>query len=229
MSVILNNLRFSYPGSGSDAGRVILDINHWVVESGEAVFLQGQSGSGKSTLLNLLSGVLSGASGEISVLGQRLDAMSGHQRDRFRANHIGYVFQQFNLVPYLDALDNIRLANRFSSRQPAPERPLSEIQSLLAGLQLAQSEWSKPASRLSIGQQQRVAIARALVNQPELLIADEPTSSLDQENRDNFMAVLMERVKQDGITLIFVSHDRTLEHHFNRVERLADINHAGGR
>ena len=225
MSVILNNLRFSYPG----ADTATLEIAHWQVDSGDAVFLQGQSGAGKSTLLNLISGVLSGATGEISVLGQRLDAMSGSQRDRFRANHIGYVFQQFNLVPYLDALDNIRLANRFSSRQQSPERPVSEIQALLDDLQLSEADWSKPASRLSIGQQQRVAIARALVNQPEVLIADEPTSSLDQENRDNFMQVLMERVGRDGITLIFVSHDRTLEHHFKRVERLSDINRAGGR
>lgn len=225
MSVILNNLRFSYPG----ADTATLEIAHWQVDSGDAVFLQGQSGAGKSTLLNLISGVLSGATGEISVLGQRLDAMSGSQRDRFRANHIGYVFQQFNLVPYLDALDNIRLANRFSSRQQSPERPVSEIQALLDDLQLSEADWSKPASRLSIGQQQRVAIARALVNQPEVLIADEPTSSLDQENRDNFMQVLMERVGRDRITLIFVSHDRTLEHHFKRVERLSDINRAGGR
>lgn len=225
MSVILNNLHFSYPGSRL----ATLEIDHWAVNSGEAVFLQGQSGTGKSTLLNLISGVLSGATGEVSVLGQRLDAMSGSQRDRFRANHIGYVFQQFNLVPYLDALDNIRLANRFSSRKQSPERPLSEIQALLEDLQLSEADWSKPASRLSIGQQQRVAIARALVNQPEVLIADEPTSSLDQENRDNFMQVLMERVERDRITLIFVSHDRTLEHHFKRVERLSDINRAGGR
>lgn len=224
MSVILNNLRFSYPG----ADTATLEIDHWQVDSGGSVFLQGQSGAGKSTLLNLISGVLSGATGEISVLGQRLDVMSGSQRDRFRANHIGYVFQQFNLVPYLDALDNIRLANRFSSRQQSPERPVSEIQALLDDLQLSEADWSKPASRLSIGQQQRVAIARALVNQPEVLIADEPTSSLDQENRDNFMQVLMERVGRDGITLIFVSHDRTLEHHFKRVERLSDINRAGG-
>jgi len=225
MSVILNNLHFSYPGSH----QATLDIDRWAVNSGEAVFLQGQSGTGKSTLLNLISGVLSGATGEVSVLGQRLDAMSGSQRDRFRADHIGYVFQQFNLVPYLDALDNIRLANRFSSRKQSPERPLAEIQALLEDLQLSEADWSKPASRLSIGQQQRVAIARALVNQPEVLIADEPTSSLDQENRDNFMQVLMERVERDRITLIFVSHDRTLEHHFKRVERLSDINRAGGR
>jgi putative ABC transport system ATP-binding protein len=225
MSVILNNLHFSYPGSRL----ATLEIDHWAVNSGEAVFLQGQSGTGKSTLLNLISGVLSGATGEVSVLGQRLDAMSSSQRDRFRADHIGYVFQQFNLVPYLDALDNIRLANRFSSRKQSPERPLAEIQALLEDLQLSEADWSKPASRLSIGQQQRVAIARALVNQPEVLIADEPTSSLDQENRDNFMQVLMERVERDRITLIFVSHDRTLEHHFKRVERLSDINRAGGR
>lgn len=228
MSVILNNLQFSYPGADAER-QPVLNIDHWAVESGEAVFLQGQSGCGKSTLLNLISGVLSGATGEISVLEQRLDAMSGSQRDRFRANHIGYVFQQFNLVPYLDALDNIRLANRFSSRKQSPERPLSDIQALLEGLQLSESEWSKPASRLSIGQQQRVAIARALVNQPEVLIADEPTSSLDQENRDNFMQVLMDQVERDRITLIFVSHDRTLEHHFKRVERLSDINQAGER
>ncbi len=227
MSVFLKNLRFAYPGAHE---KQLLNIDQWSVQAGERVFLQGESGSGKSTLLNILSGILTGNTGVVSVLGQRLDHMSGRQRDRFRANHIGYVFQQFNLVPYLSALDNIRLANRFASAGTGKvhgEAPsLSGMQTLLSGLQLAQPEWHKPTAQLSMGQQQRVAIARALVNQPELLIADEPTSSLDQGNRDNFMSVLLDYVDRRDITLIFVSHDRALAHYFSRVDRLTDINGA---
>jgi len=148
--------------------------------------------------------------------------MSARLRDKFRANHIGYVFQQFNLFPYLDALENVRLAAQFSTGKP----PVSgdHIRELLSTLSISSTEWDKPTSRLSIGQQQRVAIARALVNNPELLIADEPSSSLDQHNRDRFMSLLMSLVEDHKMTLVFVSHDMSLSQYFGRVEALSDFN-----
>jgi putative ABC transport system ATP-binding protein len=223
MAISLENVQFSYPGLPD---KTVLNIRHWSVSIGEHVFVHGPSGGGKSTLLNLLSGLFKPSQGKVSVLGKRLDQMSSRQRDRFRANHIGYVFQQFNLMPYLDAIDNIQLAAHFF----AAKRKVSidEIGELLGALNISPSDWHKPASRLSIGQQQRVAIARALINNPGLLIADEPSSSLDQQNRDSFMSLLMSLVERHRITLLFVSHDMALSKYFGRVEALSDINASRG-
>lgn len=220
MAIELRDVRFAYAEAPDKS---VLDIPHWSVPRGEQVFLHGPSGTGKSTLLNLVSGMLPASHGEVLVLGQALGDLSTRQRDRFRANHIGYVFQQFNLIPYLDAVDNVQLASHFSNqRKSAPSH--EEITELLATLKLSRDDWETPTGRLSIGQQQRVAIARALINQPELLIADEPTSSLDQVNRDNFMAVLMSMAEQSGITLLFVSHDMSLARFFKRVDAITDLN-----
>ena len=222
MAIFLHHVSFAYPQAPQ---KKVLDIPHWSLASGEQVFIHGPSGGGKSTLLNLLSGILRADDGEVSVLGERLDQMSNRRRDRFRANHIGCVFQQFNLIPYLDAIDNIRLAAHFAAKKQAS---LShETDELLSALGIALSDRCKPTAELSIGQQQRVAIARALINKPQLLIADEPSSSLDQENRDSFMALLMSLVKAQQITLLFVSHDLSLAQHFGRIEALSDINTAG--
>ncbi len=221
MSIELHDLRFAYPDT---PGATILDIPRWSVAAGERLFVHGPSGSGKSTLLGLLSGILPCQSGHVDVLGQRLDTMQGRQRDRFRANHIGYVFQQFNLIPYLDARENIELARHFCRRDGE-----QDSEALLAQLGIAAADQRKPTARLSIGQQQRVAIARALVNGPELLIADEPTSSLDTDNRDAFMSLLMAMATEHGFTLLFVSHDLSLGQYFDRIEALDAINHAAGR
>ncbi len=220
MMITLNNVRFSYRESPN---KTVLDIPHWAVPENRHTFVHGPSGCGKSTLLNLLSGMLHTTHGEISVLGQRLDQMRNRQRDRFRADHVGYVFQQFNLIPYLNAIDNIQLASHFSTQRNT-KTIRAEIEALLSTLNIDISDWQKPTAKLSIGQQQRVAIARALINKPELLIADEPTSSLDQRNRDNFMEVLMSLVDAHKMTLLFVSHDMTLSCYFERVEALAEIN-----
>lgn len=219
MAIDLQNVQFSYPGVPD---KTVLNIRHWSVSPGDQVFLHGPSGGGKSTLLNLLSGILRARYGEVSVLGERLDQMSNRQRDKFRANHIGYVFQQFNLIPYLGATDNIQLAAHFSARKRQVLE--NEIHELLSSLGIPPDDWHKPTARLSIGQQQRIAIARALINNPELLIADEPSSSLDQQNRDNFMSLLMSLVDKHGITLLFVSHDMSLSQYFGRIEALSDIN-----
>jgi putative ABC transport system ATP-binding protein len=221
-AIELENVSFSYP---EDSGRPVLNIPYWCIQTSEHVFVHGQSGSGKSTLLNLISGILSPDSGRVSVIGSRLDKMTTKQRDHFRANQIGCVFQRFNLIPYLNSIDNIQLArylaNKFS-REPSEQK----IEPLLRKLKLGDNEWEKPVSHLSMGQQQRVAIARALINNPQVLIADEPTSSLDESNRDTFMSVLMEMADIHGTTLLFVSHDLSLKTHFNRVESMSDINNA---
>ncbi len=224
MTVNLRNIYFAYPDTPN---KRVLDIPSWTVRHQEKVFVHGPSGGGKSTLLNLLSGILAPTAGEVSILGNRLDQMGRRQCDKFRANHIGYVFQQFNLIPYLNAVESVQLATHFGKPGRSGVR-LDEIEGLLEVLNVSPDDWYKQTNTLSIGQQQRVAIARALINKPELLIADEPTSSLDQYNRDNFMSVLMSLVTDNNITLVFVSHDMSLSRYFKRVDALSDISRLNG-
>ncbi|MDF2177077.1 ABC transporter ATP-binding protein [Aliiglaciecola sp. CAU 1673] len=190
----------------------ILDIPDWTVSKGQRVFLYGPSGSGKSTLLNLLSGILSPWQGQICILEQDLSRMKAGARDRFRARHLGMVFQQFNLLPYLSVRDNIALAHYFS---PESNDDPSWLRHILERLGLTEELLARKASDLSVGQQQRVALARALLNRPELIIADEPTSALDTELRDQFMQLLLSCVKETQSTVIFVSHDRSLAEYFD--------------
>jgi putative ABC transport system ATP-binding protein len=218
--VSIEDLSFHY----DEGTKPVLQIPHWQVQRGERIFLHGPSGSGKSTLLNLLAGVLLPSSGSIEVLGKSLNRLSGRQRDKLRARHVGVVFQQFNLIPYLNAVENIKLAGYFAGTLHGGETGTQ----LLNALGIASHLHSLPAGRLSIGQQQRVAIARALVNQPELLIVDEPTSALDNQNSEAFMTLLLDQVEQHDTALIFVSHDQSLASAFTRVEALDDINLAGG-
>lgn len=220
MTITLSNVQFSYP---EQPNLPVLNIPSWSLLSGEKVFVYGPSGGGKSTLLSLLSGLLLTDEGSIHVFGQPLEKMTSRQRDKFRANNIGYVFQQFNLIPYLNAVDNIRLASYFAKSSSSVSLN-NDIKVLLTTLNMPETDWNKPVRTLSIGQQQRVAIARALINKPKLLIADEPTSSLDPKNRDAFMALLMSVVEENDTALLFVSHDMSLSQYFNRVELLSDIN-----
>lgn len=221
-AVKISHLYFSYPGKIPAA---VLDIPDWRINRGERVFIKGPSGSGKSTLLNLLAGILTATQGSIEILGQDLDALSARKRDAFRANHIGIVFQQFNLIQYLSVLDNILLAAHFGKKN-GNDIDL-KTQQLFAALALDCALMTKKAGDLSTGQQQRVAIARALINSPEILIADEPTSALDSDTRDAFMKLLIGISQTQGNTLIFVSHDTVLAQHFQHVVNLAEINHAG--
>jgi len=152
--------------------------------------------------------------------------MSGSQRDRWRAQHIGVVFQQFNLIPYQSAINNIRFAAEFAKKASNAKH---RAQQLLIALGIESELFDQPSARLSIGQQQRVAIARAMINQPELLIVDEPTSALDSKNRDAFMSLLLEQVEQQNTALVFVSHDLSLAEAFPRTDSLTDINQARER
>ncbi len=207
----------------------ILSIQSLRVLQGEKVFLQGASGSGKTTLLGLIGGVLQPQQGEVRVLEQRLQNFSQARRDAFRVAHIGFVFQLFNLLPYLSVLDNVLLPCRFSlaRRQRIKAKgstAQSEAERLLQHLQLEPALYQRPVTALSVGQQQRVAVARALIGQPELLIADEPTSALDTDTRDAFLSLLLQECQDNCTTVIFVSHDAALAKHFERRINLADIN-----
>lgn len=218
-AIEITDLRFSYAGANDNP---VLDICAWTVHRGQQLFLQGPSGCGKSTLLNLLAGVLMPDRGDIRLLGHSLTGLSSRQRDQFRARHIGVVFQQFNLIPYLCVIDNIRLAAHFANRPCA--LLYERIQTLFERLQLSITLLSRRADMLSVGQQQRVAIVRALINTPEILIVDEPTSALDADASDAFMALLLELSRDNSSTLVFVSHDKSLAQYFDENLCLQNIN-----
>ena len=220
----IDHLRF-----GWHPDRILLDLEHLQLEAGETLLLRGASGSGKSTLLNLIGGVLVPASGSIRLLGKALETLRPALRDRLRADHVGYIFQQFNLLPYLDAKSNVDLACSFSRRRRVRSGAAGALKAeqLLERLQLDPAELAgRPASTLSGGQQQRVAAARALIGAPELVIADEPTSALDSDSRDQFLTLLFEECRRAGAALLFVSHDRSLEARFDRRIELGAINGA---
>jgi putative ABC transport system ATP-binding protein len=217
----LHDLRFAWPGARRDT----LAIPALHIGAGETVFLHGPSGCGKSTLLGLLAGVLVPTAGEVRLRGQPWSALRGAVRDRLRADHLGYIFQQFNLLPYLSVLDNVWLPCRFSAARAA-RAGATQAQDLLQRVALPAELWPRRADALSVGQQQRVAAARALIGAPELVIADEPTSALDAALRDDFMALLLQQCRAAGSTLVFVSHDERLAAAFDRRLSLPELNAA---
>jgi putative ABC transport system ATP-binding protein len=219
----LDQLNYRWKGQSSDT----LAIPQLQVKTGEHIFLRGESGSGKTTLLNLLAGILAPTQGKIRLLGEDLEKASSRKRDRFRADHMGVIFQQFNLLPYLSVIENITLPCHFSSRrkQKAGDAEAT-AKRLLDHLQLDTSLRQKRVTELSVGQQQRVAVARALIGQPEIIIADEPTSALDTGTRDRFIQLLFSEAEAQKSTIIFVSHDPQIATHFPRVIELSEINKA---
>jgi len=225
--VAANGVRFGWPGAPP-----VIDLAALTVAPGERVFLRGPSGSGKSTLLNLIAGVVVPQQGSLRVLGRELRELSGAGRDRFRADHVGFIFQLFNLIPYLSVIENVCLPCEFSPRRKARAIKSGgsirgEAVRLLSHLDLTPPVQCKPVTALSVGQQQRVAAARALLGAPELVIADEPTSSLDADRRASFLELLFAECERERAALIFVSHDSTLAARFDRVLELTDINRGG--
>ena len=225
-AVALEGVRFRWPGGDRD----VLAIDALSVGRGERVFVRGASGSGKSTLLSLIGAIAVPREGRVHVDGVALDTLAGGARDAFRADRIGFIFQLFNLLPFLGLIDNVLLPCRFSAaraaRATAGGHTLeAEARRLLGTLGLDVAALSRRAvTELSVGQQQRVAAARALIGSPPLLVADEPTSALDADARRDFIELLFAEVRAVGATLVFVSHDRELEHGFDRVVDLARIN-----
>ncbi len=220
----LDNVTYTWPGAAAPC----LRIDHLQVAAGRTVFLHGPSGCGKSTLLGLMAGVLQAQSGSVALLGQDWGALGGAARDARRADHLGVVFQQFNLLPYLSVLDNVLLPCRFSTLRArrCEGGAVAAAQALLQRVGLGAALWARRADALSVGQQQRVAAARALIGRPELVIADEPTSALDAARRDDFMQLLLATCAAYGATLVFVSHDERLATAFDERLSLPELNHA---
>jgi putative ABC transport system ATP-binding protein len=204
-----------------------LEVPSFHVAAGERVLMVGPSGSGKSTFLSLLSGIAVPQVGAIRVMGTDLTALAGSERDRFRADHLGIIFQMFNLVPYLSCIDNVLLPLGFS---PARRRRVGdrnaaarEGRRLMSRLGLDPAVFAdKPAAEMSVGQQQRIAAARALIGRPDLVIADEPTSALDRDLQKAFVALLGDEVAAGGSALLMVSHDSSLTPLFDRIVPLAE-------
>jgi putative ABC transport system ATP-binding protein len=220
-AVCLKDVRFSYRKD-----RPVLDIPTLAIEQGESVFAFGPSGSGKTTLLGLLAGILRADSGSVQALGHDLSQMSSSQRDHFRGSHIGYIFQMFNLIPYLTVEENIGLPCRLDSvrRQRLGSASLHQAVNQVAERLGIESLLKENVVNLSVGQQQRVAAARSLIGTPWLVIADEPTWALDSDHRERFIELLFENCRAAGSTLIFVSHDRSLMHLFSRSMSLPELN-----
>jgi putative ABC transport system ATP-binding protein len=220
-AVELGGLSFRYEGRPE-----ILNIPSLVIGRNARVFLYGPSGSGKTTLLGLLAGVLRATAGSVCVLGRDLGMMTNAQRDAFRGSHMGYIFQLFNLIPYLSVSENIVLPCRLH----AERRQRLSGQSLEAAARVAAERLGivpllhQKVTRLSVGEQQRVAAARALIGTPEVILADEPTSSLDHDHRERFLDLLFDCTDAAGSTVIFVSHDRSLMSMFHHAVSLSDIN-----
>jgi putative ABC transport system ATP-binding protein len=225
-AISLQNLQFAWPQDSHP----LLYLPELNLAHGDHTFLFGPSGSGKTTLLSLLGGLLLPQSGHLQVLGVDLPTLSSPQRDAFRAQHIGFLFQQFNLLPYLSLVENVTLPCRVSKERAKRVGSTSqawktEAERLLSQLGLGELlAASRHTRELSVGQQQRVAAARALIGAPELVIADEPTSALDADARHLFVELLFEECERAGATLVFVSHDHSLASRFSRQLSLRDLN-----
>jgi ABC-type lipoprotein export system ATPase subunit len=194
------SVKFSHPGQAMSS---FPDLR---VNAGESLLILGKSGSGKTTLLNLLAGLLSPASGEVIVDGVVLSSLSGQQLDLFRGKNIGIVFQKPHLISALNVRQNLELAHFFSKKKGR------EIKALLGELGILDKAESSVLT-LSEGEAQRVSIARALANEPKVILADEPTSSLDDENTEKVVLLLQQQAAKIGAALIIVTHDQRVKNH----------------
>lgn len=209
-------------------GEELIRIPRLEVPRGEKVLIRGRSGCGKTTLLTLLAGIRRIDRGSLRIRGQELKELSSRGRDRFRGDHMGYIFQQFNLIPWLSVEENIRAPLLFSPVKRAKEKGRSEerTREMLAALSLEETAHKK-ARDLSIGQQQRVAVARALVGGPELILADEPASALDPATKEEFLRLLFRECGKRETTLLLVSHDALLKEGFDREIPFEELNGGG--
>jgi putative ABC transport system ATP-binding protein len=200
-----------------------LNIESFFIQLREKLFLQGPSGSGKSTLVGLICGTILAQSGAVCVNSILLKELTGPQLDRHRANNIGIIYQMFNLIPYMSALENVLLPLEFSKIRKlrtgsSNSERRKEALRLLERLGLdAERDGNSYPGNLSVGQQQRVAAARALIGNPGLIIADEPTSSLDDKNQQNFLDLLFSEVEENHASLLMISHNRGLAENFDRI------------
>ena len=202
-----------------EGGRVeVLDVERFELSAGEQVALRGSSGAGKTTLLHIAAGIVKPDSGVVEVAGSDIAPLSEAARDRWRARHIGYIYQSFHLLQGFSALENVALAMKFGG-----EVDLERARALLEQVGLGSRLDYKPR-QLSIGQQQRVAVARALANRPQLVLADEPTGNLDREHADAALDLILSLCRSSGAALLLVSHDERVVARFSRVIDLAKLN-----
>lgn len=228
-ALLVEDMTYRWPG----AKGFELAVDRVEIAQFESVLLLGGSGSGKSTLLSLICGIIQADKGKICVNSTDVGQLAAARRDRFRADNIGVIFQQFNLLPNVTPLDNVLLPLHFAPARKArlSQPPRETALSLLDQLGLPRDAMtSDTASQLSVGQQQRVAVARALIGQPPLIIADEPTSALDEASQTLFLDLLFKQVGAAGSTLLMVSHDARLGEHFDRqisLETISTTNRKG--
>ena len=216
----LRKVFFRWPGRSSFS----LNLADLTVSYGEKLLLLGASGTGKSTLLSVISGTLLPDQGSVEIAKTEVTNLSASARDRFRAEQLGVIFQQFNLLPFGSVADNILLPLRFAPiRRNRVKDAKSEVARLCAALGLPVDIGREKASSLSVGQQQRVAVARALIGHPPLIIADEPTSALDINSQDAFLDLLFTQAQTQGTSVVMVSHDERLGPRFDRILHMEEI------
>lgn len=217
MSLELVDVRKSYREPGG-ALLPVLNVPHFKVNEGEQVALIGQSGGGKTTLLNVISGITRPDSGKVIVGGVNLTELPEPARDRFRAERIGIIFQTFHLLPAFTAFENVLLGMAFSGKQShSYAKELIE----LVGLK---SRMNHKPGQLSVGEQQRVSVARALASRPRLMLADEPTASVDLANQDNILMLLRNACREKNVSLLLVTHSDDVSSQFERIEKLSEFN-----
>jgi ABC-type lipoprotein export system ATPase subunit len=197
----------------------ILDVDRFEVTAGEQVALEGQSGSGKTTLLNVIAGIMRPDSGKVLLDGVDLARLPEAARDRVRADRLGLVFQQFNLLPGFTAMENVLVAMTFSSARPDRSR----AEALLESVGLAHRLGHKPGA-LSVGEQQRVAVARALANRPKVILADEPTASIDPGHQQQVVDLLKRTCREQNVALVVVTHTPDVAEQFSRRVRIESFN-----
>ena len=219
-TIRLDSLRFYW----SKVADFKIYIPKLEIGRGEKVLLLGESGSGKTTLLSLICGFLSPISGDIFLNEQKLNDLKANKKDQFRSDNIGIIFQQFNLLPYANVIDNITLPLYFSKKRDSRVTNHREtVLNICRSLQLSESTIAMQANKLSVGQQQRVAVARALIGNPSLIIADEPTSSLDASTQKKFLDLMFRQIEEHKSTLLMVSHDSSISNYFDRTINIKDI------
>jgi len=200
----------------------ILDIPHYQVAAGEQVVVVGKSGCGKTTLLHVIAGIGKPDKGMVMVDGWDIVLFTEAERDKFRAERIGYVFQTFNLLPGFTALENVLLSMTFTGRAADVDR----AKHLLERVGLKDRVTHRPPM-LSVGEQQRVAVARALANRPKLILADEPTANVDPGHQQQVVDLLRETCREEQVSLILVTHTPDVSKQFDRVDHLEQINRVG--
>jgi len=207
--VEVSNLRAGY------GSQIVLALDRFTMQAGEHTLVLGPSGCGKTTLLNVVSGLASPKSGEVHVDGQRMDTLAGGERDRFRGRHIGFVLQRLHLISALTVFGNLALTQKLAGMPT----DVTRIESILHQLGIANKKNAAPKT-LSQGEAQRVAIARAVVHRPALILADEPTAALDDENCKAAIDLLFAQASEHGATLLVATHDQRIKSRFNQVLEL---------